>query len=85
MITITKLRELLAKATPGPWSYVHRGSGDAPLIVAAINALPKLLDVYDQALAMVQPIENSPESPLCQFYRRREALSMAVYKLENAK
>ena len=61
--TITHLRELLSKATPGPWCIEEDGfhivntacehvcgemSGasdvDALLIVAAVNALPELLD-----------------------------------------
>ena len=50
MTTPAELRELLAKATAPPWSpSPHLGSGpeNAALIVAAINALPALLDVVE--------------------------------------
>jgi hypothetical protein len=78
---IERLRELLARATPGPWKsqdHQHqadlmtwysvekangmrgqvarvmshvRGKADAALIVAAVNALPALLDVCEAAQA----------------------------------
>ena len=71
----SRLRELLAEGTPGPWhdgwqghgtdetymvwssksadlvcatSCLKRGYEDAELIVAAVNALPKLLDVVTE-------------------------------------
>lgn len=70
MATASKLRALLAAATPGPWytsdnydvgefaGYVYAPNAtvatdatdtDAALIVAAINALPRLLDVVEAA------------------------------------
>ena len=47
---LAALRELLAKATPLPWPTVKGESAtlhtpaDSALIVAAVNALPELLD-----------------------------------------
>jgi hypothetical protein len=38
------LRALLAAATPGPWKSAYYTNADAVLIVAAVNALPALLD-----------------------------------------
>ena len=74
-----ELRELLAKATPGPWERLtveglkdHVGrprldeTDDAALIVAAINALPALLDVVDTLADIVGRFENLPDiGPQC--------------------
>jgi hypothetical protein len=72
---VSRLRELLAKGTRGPWRiglegdntgwpessvwsaeddcvgecYRNASEADAALIVAAVNALPKLLDVVEAA------------------------------------
>lgn len=56
-MNIERLRELLSKATPGPWVFDGEGinhaskivfqrdwEDDAQLITEAINALPELLD-----------------------------------------
>lgn len=61
-IDVKALRELLAKATPGPWQSIDNvifsvepggphplegNCADGALIVAAINALPALLDAAE--------------------------------------
>jgi hypothetical protein len=48
---VGQLRELLSKATPGPWTgdRAKQGPGNAALIVAAINALPALLAIAEAA------------------------------------
>jgi hypothetical protein len=72
---IQHLRELLAKATPGPlhmtklqegavirarsdWLATYGEERDAALIVAAIRALPALLDVAEAARAKVACLES---------------------------
>ncbi len=85
--TTTTLRELLANATPGPWTldndpcaacredgrdafsirqvegHEHAMFSDAPdaaLIVAAVNALPALLDEIDALRAALAESEAKP-------------------------
>lgn len=55
-MTVASLRELLAKATPGPWIEPNGGTvvlqdHDTALIVAAVNGLSALLDVVEAAEA----------------------------------
>ena len=61
--TTADLRDLLAKATPKAWTvregdpFVVEFSGrmeDVRLAVAAVNALPALLDVVDAARALYE-------------------------------
>ena len=58
-MTITELRALLAAATPGPWPWREGdereriyGGPNARLVVAAVNALPALLDVAEAAATL---------------------------------
>ena len=61
----TDLRALLAAATPGPWDYggapseywaYYLEGPDADLIIAAVNALPDLLDERDRLRAGIEAL-----------------------------
>jgi len=95
MTDTQKLRELLAKATPGPWEnsnghiglYIEErpewsaianvehhpdqgasadeGNSNAALIVAAVNALPDLLDEVERLRKPAQELEATVKKLQC--------------------
>lgn len=59
--THSQLRELLAKATPPPWGNPWDRDSDAYLSIAAVNALPGLLDELEEAKELLSvAVEHVP-------------------------
>lgn len=57
---ITELREMEAKASPGPWEAGTKlFVDDYRLIMAARNALPRLLDIIEVQKKALEQIKNT--------------------------
>lgn len=85
--TLARLRQLEAAATPGPWKWRELNSpADADLIIAARNALPRLLDIAEAApdvlevLAAFHPMDA--DEP-CHIYEAFTRLRVALAALDS--
>lgn len=80
-MTLTRIRELLSAATPGPWSVIGTAqvitAADATLIAAAPTLLALLADAVEAAQAVVDDWmsdEGVPERVLDNLAKALQAL-----------